>query len=539
MSYLYIFVYVFIILVCIYILYNKLQFIDVTLLLTASLVLLIICISKSKNIENFTDTPIALDEDVSSIYENPVVYLSTYNSNSFNNMSKTWTNIAPAAVSKDPFTFEVNPVFTARTGLYLGNNKITGPMCNNLGIQFHNTYTIVLVCKHGSLVINDTNSEIEILKLYANSPNNNALTLSIQNGSISNVNDVQVGNLVFKYVNNSPYTCKVKPTDEYISLNKEILTFYFIVKDTDNIKVLTMDETSSSMRQILTFTVNNSDTTFSNKELTINRMQNWNANIFNLAIYNKALSPDKISTYYSNIMTQYYKHIDPSFVDAMNKYNEILQRIQKLTQCPFSKSVCDACSGITNWSDPSQLLNSSAPCKGAINTFCSANQTHSMCKCWDTSSSMYNTDTCRLYRSIFSNEKSSLYDGMSSDDIEYIKKKFGLINPQECPAPIKKPEIITNTYPDYDWNKLKVETDKGKVRSIYPDEPIKKVSTDGVALVNYIQNDPNLNKDMAALPNKIMTQATSDRKNKLSVKKNDLPPPDTFFSKFMNVLIPS
>jgi hypothetical protein len=636
MFHLNIFVFIFIVLVGIYIVMNvkTLTKRDTIILAIATLALLFIAVQSSmmqkRQLEHFVESTskqyeaidiqsaltkykrMDIEEDITDIQQRLVVYLTAFNKTSFNNMGRIWYNIAK--IQKDGtcesadnsiFNFEMAPVFSRKTGMYLGNNRLVGPYCNALNIQFHNTFTILLVCKHGNLLVDDKNSEIELLKLYANSPNNNGLSLFIQKGSLKNDNNTQVGNLMFQYAQHDPQTCKVDKDHSFINFDRDSLTFYFIVKDTDNVRVLMMNENSNAIQQILKFTITNTDVTFSNKEMVLNRLLNWNGNLFNFAIYDKALSDELVSSFYTHIMNEYLKNIDPNFTVMLSQYNETLDILQSLTKCPYDKNVCDNCTSVGRWCDMNQVLNSSLQCKKSINDFCAANTSHPLCKCWDTSSPIYNTDNCRLYRSIFSGEKTSSFDGLTAEDLEYIKNKYGLVHPHQCPTAIKKPEFITNTYSKYDWNKLKVSLDgerDGKVRPMYPEDteevarkaqlakddlkydeaedwkrrriadipgasskkPVDTAASDSVfSVTNYFKKDPNLSKSLADTETaqqtkEILDSAQKEQQNLLDgsaphkiytpEKKatpavsdpltDTLPKPDSFFNKFMKVMLP-
>jgi len=503
------FVLIFVLLVCIYLVINLkiLSPYDITFLSISIIILLITTIDilipqKKYNIEKFSTTTdistidvsnilskytkIDSEEDISDIQTRLCIYLTVFNKKSFNNMGKVWYNIANIKqdgtcpdTDNSKFNFDLNPAFNRASGIYLGNNRIIGPLSNALDIQFHNTYTIVLTCKHGNLLVDNKNQEIELLKLYANSPNNNGLSLFIEKGSIHNDNNTQVGSLILQYADHNQYECLVDKQHNYINLDKDVLTFYFIIKDTDNVRVLMMTEGSTNIHLILKFNITNTDVTFSNKELLINRLLNWNSTLYNFAIYDKALSDENVSNFYTHIMNEYLKNLDPNFNTMLSQYNDSINLIQALLKCPYDKTVATKCSSIKSWCDVNQLMNAPLQCRKSINDYCANNTANPLCKCWDTSSTMFNSDNCKLYRSIFSGERTSSFEGLTAEDLEYIKNKYGLIWPHECPTTISKPKFIENSYNKYDWNKLKVYLDPedrttgpdGKVLPMYyPDE---------------------------------------------------------------------
>jgi hypothetical protein len=629
--------------------YKFLSSYDITLLSVSTIVLLlatleILITKKQKNIEKFADTTLDIpsilakykivenEEDITEIQTRLIIYLTIFNKTSFNNMGRTWFNMINIGSDgkcsdndNSKFTFDLSPVFSRSNGIYLGNNRIVGPLSNALNIQFHNTYTIAFACKHGNLLVENKNEEIELIKLYANSPNNNGITMYIEKGSLHTDNNTQVASLMIQYADNPPYECKVDKDHNFINLNKNALTFYFIVKDTDNVRVLMMAEGSSTIYLILKFNISNIDVTFSNKELIMNRLLNWNATIYNFGVYDRALTDEQVSVFYSHIMSEYIKNLDPKFSTILTKYNDSVGLIQSLLKCPYDKTVCTHCSSVKYWNDTNEVMNSSSQCRKSINDYCANNTTNPLCKCWDTSSVLYNTDNCRLYRSIFNGEKNASYDGLNQEDLEYIKSKYGLIWPHECPTTITKPKFIENTYDKYDWNKIKVSLDPNdrttgadrKVLPLYPNEDDtktdlenkktdlenKKTTTknpNGFEITNYYESNKNIKatqnildsakkeqidlldskkgmqlykedetnllnskKEETVLPqvyniynkkaldnmqqvsilnntkstqNKINSQPVSQVSDKLS---DSLPQSDTFFNKFMKVMLPT
>lgn len=530
------FVYTFVIFVSIYILWHlrKMKLFDLCVLAIAAMTLLLIAsqipLDNSKQIELFTTTtaipsktdintvlaklnPVELEEDIESIQSDLMTYLTIFNKQSFNNMGRSWFNIAPQKTDANSiYSFDLAPISSRITGLYLGNNRIIGPLSNNLEIQYHNSYTMVLVCKHGALSTEQSStSDIELLKLYANSPNNNAWSLFIKKGSVTNTNNTQTGALMFQFANQEPIACKIDKDHNFINFEKDVLIYYFIVKDIDNVRIMMMTEKSNRIYQIMKFSVTNTDINFSNKEMIINRLMNWNANIYAFGIYNTAFTDEQVSNFYSHFMEEYLKNIDPNFTRMMGQYNDTIRLLKSLTKCPMDKDSCNKCDDVKNWSDITQVVTAPITCKSAINGFCSINTSVPLCKCWDSTSPNYNSESCKTYRDLLTGEKKNIIDQITTSDVDTIKTKYGLINPDQCPTAIAKQSFITNEYPTYNWSKLKVGLDgeeattDTKVRSQYPE----------VVVI--------------------------DESISVAKAKNDItpPPPDSFFSRFMKVVVPS
>lgn len=509
---------------------------------------------------------IDLNENIKDISTNLVLYNTAFNKKSYTD-GLQWKSL----INNIIFDFDINPNFSKKNGFNLGNNRIIGPDSNLLNIDFINKFTILLVCKHGNLVTNNTNNEIELLKLYANSPNNNGIVLFIQENSLQINNNVQTGTLLFQQADSPPMPCLISTNDSSIQFEKDILTFYFIIKGNDHIRVLTMNEKNNSISELLKFNVANTDITFSNKEAVINRFKNWNSNIYNIAIYNTALTDDQITNVYNHILNEYLKYIDPNFQSMIQEYNDTITLLSNYLKCPYDKTTCDACSSINKWNDMSQLINANTTCRKAINDFCALNTNNPLCKCWNNSSPMYNTDNCKLYRSIFSGTNACL-DDLTQDDLDYMRAKYGLIYPDQCPKSISKPDFLNNKYDGYNYDNIRIRldditTDDNTVVNLYekevPTTQEDDLVWDKLRIKFGNQVEPSAEEDLprvknyfkdempptkVPLPlnptsNKEPTKVLDDDLNIKNYYLNSTPnqesitqPTDTFFNKFMKII---
>lgn len=536
---LHLFIYIFILLICLYILnnYKSLTKLDILILLITSIVLIIHTIYSRKYNEHFSSSIedysfIKNEEDISSIKDNLVAYLTIFNSDSYTGSGKVWYNIAPNKKPENTqYILSIEPSISDKS-IYLGNNMIFGPLTSDLDIVFHGTFTIVLALKFDDLTVTDQNPEIELLKLYANCSTNNALTLYIDKSTLNTKNDVQTASLLFKYAEDQAVPCLPNNNSDFMNFDKDVLTYFFIVKDVSTITIYKMNENSSSVYStLLTYNITNSSINFSNKEMVINRFSNLNAKIYNFAIYNTALPASLITRYHAHFNNEYLKNKDTSYVNISNKYNEILDAYKKSMSCPYDNTVNATCSTVINWNDMQQIVGSSSQCKESIAKYCSTNTTNTSCKCWDINSSIYKTDACRQYRNLFSTD-SNAFDDLTNDNLLYIKKKYNLINPEDCPKPITAPDFITNQYKDYDWNKLKVYLDSNAIVS--SSNSNVAISSNDFSVTNFFKEDPYLNDN--TIVNDII-QPSKPLQTTISTPKQQKS--DTFFNKFMKVIIPS
>ena len=458
----------FVLIVIVYILTNKKQInsLDASLLLVSIVALSWKQMTYKPLIEKYLEVPETLstllntlkpiedEEDFKPISKNLLMYYTTYNSISHTYGTKIWRNVIDTTATQSgeiqcnsSMYFDLLPSFSKIAGFTMGPNKLTGPYSNTLGINYRGQYSLMLIFKHGNLKNDATvSNKIELVKLWANSPNNNGISMYIEPGSLDVVNNTQFGKLMFQYADYSPVHCKISETDELLPIDSNVLCFLFIIKDNDKIKIQYMTEKSNTIITLAEFNVATTDVTFSNKEMFINRFNNWNANIFNFGIYKVALSDVNISNVYQHIMNLYLKTIDPNYKPIVDTYNETIDKLNKYIQCPFDEKTCIACKDVVEWNDINQVLSASSNCKKAISSFCKQNTSHSFCKCWNTESPEYNSTNCKVLRSLFENDKMTC---LTNNEILNMTK--------QCNK--QADETGLNFQSDYTFDKVRVKYD--------------------------------------------------------------------------------
>lgn len=566
-------IYTFLLLVLVYVVMNYKSIVPMdTVLISVSLVVLLYTYMKNKNhIENFAEIPtdkLTVEEDISDLNPSCTMYTTSFNKNSYDTSKSgmVWSSLITADAPKT-LEFSINPIFTPQDGFYLGNSDLTGPNCNELGIDFSQTYTILLVCKHGNLVTDNVQDKpVDLFTLYANSGNNNGLRFFIKTNSLVPNNNVQVGELQLQYANENPWPCSVVQ-GELHNFDKDVLTFYFIIKDTDHVRVSMMTETSTNITPLHEENVNpDQSVTFSNRPIVINNEKNWNGYIYNFGVFNSALSSDEVAKTYNHIMAEYMKRKNSDYIGVVSQYNDTIDMIDNITKCPFtSQTVCNSCQSVNKWYDTNQVIGSSEVCKRSINDFCKSNPANQWCKCWNAQSASYNTASCQMYRGIFGG-KSTVLETLSETELEELKQKYGLLTNQQCSTnnkPATKREWSTNKYvPDFPPQKARVMLHKQHEEE--GDSVASSTSQKNKDIINYYGNaDPTLKpvKDlekefsvtnMMQQPNSTFdpsqTVAFKEYQNiknileqqKTSTNVISAPPQnETFFDKFLRVIVPS
>lgn len=440
-------------------------------------------------------SPLSVQEDPKPMLKATSVYLTVFNDTSFPGGGKEIYNLAykekegTCKQSNRTFYLDTIPTFDKPNGLVMNTNRLTGPFSNNLGIDIQSSFTLFFTCRHGMFQPNT--SEVEFLKLYANSNDNNGLAFFIPAQSVVVGPETQTAQLRIKYADSAPIPCTVG-TSQTITFDRTNMTSYFIVKQVDKLIVYTIVGDALTPTQLVSTSIEETTATFSNKEFVMNRFKNYRGGIYQFGIIPTAITTEEIQRIHTHCLNQYKRVTSAEFIKVSSDYNAMLEFLKSFTNCPFNSETCKSCSTITNWTDTNQLVSSSADCRKAINTFCTNNPMHFRCKCWNTSSSDYNTTSCKMYRGIFDPDR-TVYDNLSQDDLNYIRQKYTLIRPEDCPKPVVpdvkscvNENLIKNNYLEYDFNRIKIDpksldklgpsTKPGPVHSPYSNDPAAKLS---------------------------------------------------------------
>lgn len=502
---------------------------------------------------------IDIEEDITNISPHLMIYNSAFNKKSYNGDGKYWRNISNAKpidlnCKIEDFgllSFDVAPNFSRKSGFFLGNARAIGPFSNNLGIKFHNSFTIILAVKHGK--IDTTESELELLKMYANSPDNNALAFYISSNSVMTENNVQLGKLRFKFAHNPPIDCLINTTDDLIPIEKDVLTLYYIIKDIDKIRIISMNETDNTIKQLAESTVATKDITFSNKEMVINRFGNWNGSIYAFAIYDQAFPDSNVIAFYEHFMREYIKNVNSGFGNLIRYHNDVIDAIDSITSCKYDETTCKSCDSVVNWCEPHQKILASKQCREQIAQYCKNNQDKPECLCWNVKATASKMKECRLYRNIFSEEDDFLKN-LTPEELEKVKEKYNLYDIDSCPKPLKANKLESTVYKDYDYERMKVKYkgDKDPLR-IKTKYALESENDPEVSRIKIRRPDPDDEEvqeyDEVNHLSKPMTVGTI-RRGSLPLDKTedpavqDLPkekpkPDDTFFNRFMKVVMPN
>lgn len=365
-----------------------------------------------------------LQENYSSVSQDLVQYFSVFDKRSYVDGSKEWKNLVKIKGFNCDTTMKLTkvPKYFVQTGIELGENSLVGPLSNTMNIRFGSPFTICIAATMKQLIQN-SKGKIELFKMYANSPNNNGLYLYIDKETIDTKNGNNSGSLYFQFADRDPVLCKLAGKDDKINFPENTLLFFVIVRQSNNVRVLLINERTDKIEQIASINYESGDITFSNKELAFNSSNNWNASIFNIAVFNNSLNDVRVAAYYMYVKDLYTKYNNPAYLDALQKYLDSLNAYKALKTCPFPKNVCAECSSVEDWSNFTSIINAPLKCKQAIAKYCSSNPVHPFCECWNKSSPKYSSTTCVLLRALYNNKKDSV-----CEDVCKIPKEQSILS---------------------------------------------------------------------------------------------------------------
>ena len=395
-----------------------------------------------------------VDEDISTISSNLETYVSTYSTHSYIGSGSSWLNISPPSPGNNQismqghlltrdFSFNNYPTYNKKNGLFLGENVLNGPHSLNLGITGKSEFTLFLICKHD--ILHTEHNSTNIFKVFANSNDNNGISLSLKNIKSSGV--FQSGTVHIQF-DQDTYNGK-----EEINLDKNLVHLYVITKTPSSISLKIVSSVDSTPNEIIKSKLINQEVLLSNRRMCINCDRHWNGYIKAFGVYGTALSDYDIKELYDHMMLQ-----ERSLENVVKQYKrhvkELTKKLDDLKNCPFDASTCTKCISIENWSNPHDIIASSIECKKSISTFCGKNNKDTKCKCWDKSnSSTYNSVHCKSWRSIFENGENvqrPISTNLDAHSLDLIKQKYNLVNASSvktCPVINKKtqvqPELLT------------------------------------------------------------------------------------------------
>jgi Ca2+/Na+ antiporter len=340
------------------------------------------------------------------------LYYTIFNSESVRLRSPSyhWYNISkyiPTTCGTEELNIRFENIISGkpRMGIICNNNTGKGPLSSNLGTgEMTETFTIFTTLRFDIPELDPSNTELinmpNIIKMYANNPSNNGLSLSIinvgkvtQNNSFKGSIEVKIGENStcvlqdYDFNNTRPYLITVTKTTNNISVSivSDIDSSDYVENISENI---TQAETAENNRHVLHL---------SNKAMEINP---FFGNIYNLGFYNNNIVNTHLMTLINHINAQFLKY-NVRYQEKEKQIKDAEQTMIEMKSCKYDEDTCNKCSEITDWTNMKQIINANKECRDAINLFCSKSENvgHDLCFCWDPSKN--ETPSCIAYKQIY------------------------------------------------------------------------------------------------------------------------------------------
>ncbi len=367
-------------------------------------------------------------------------YFTVYDMKSYPSAgSRAWFDIAKRKNDLELMFARVPSItnLEVENGLYMGDNSAIGPFTSDLGIN-SGAFTIFMMVRIQDLVADST--PIDILKLYGNTQDNNALTLRLS--EVSRANVIQTAKISIK-IGGSPnwFYAKIN-NNTNIPFDSQVTYFFAIVCQQSNVELFMSSSLDHHMRTIMKYELN-STISLSNRAMELNPSKNFNAFFKTFGGYDAALQPgelDKVSAH----MFMEEKKQDKVYMQEKERAAIMESKMNALRKCPYDATTCSKCEDIKDWSTPRALMDADTKCLSEINRFCTKNPYHELCGCWNKMDKNYDSKKCQnLVRYLTNAEYYDLKD-LDSSSLDTVKKLYKL---QDVPPPTSAPPMTSTPPP--------------------------------------------------------------------------------------------
>jgi hypothetical protein len=380
-----------------------------------------------------------------------VLYVSSFDDRSYvPGFGKTWRNIAQNLVTTQQCNadgtqrdmnlyFKTTPALSRKNGFMLGTNTITGPLSHQLGVNGDTSFTIVTILQ----ITGDVGAKCPVFKLFANTPNNNGITLELSNGT--RVGDMITADMTLMLGNMMPMVCQPIPKTGQIMFDPRSKYMFVVSKDYGALSVATVNIDAGTYEQRLHLDTNvgaHDSIIFSNMDMVLNPNGNLNANITAFGIWTRALDGAAISRLYDR-----YRGILRTYDPMYAILQQQLSEVDRLKACPYDQTTCATCPAAMDWSSPVNIVSTATvPCLRAVDKYCTANPSHRECACWSSTHPEYE-GTCKAYRAIYSGAMTQdqgpseppgvdtlISNILSTKNVDAVSRLVGAISNSACTA---------------------------------------------------------------------------------------------------------
>lgn len=348
-------------------------------------------------VENFNADDALGNERLPSELTNKLkLYISVLGKNSYTEGKLLWQDISgdrdqehtsKCSGNRDFTMSEYPMVEDIKTGLGTRNVVFTGPRSEDLGLVGSGDFTFYWYSKNSTEL---TATPVHVFALYSNTPSNIAIQVSLK----------QEGSQSIMVIDNSLDGASLSTVE--VGLNGSFspssgACSFALVRSSGTLQVFFNDAPQGSP-----IPCGKERVLLSNRRININPTGTWDAKLSVFAVYRRALSTSEVSGVTAYIRKRLVV-LDDEYRDLMQQKNEL----ESKKKCPIDDpNVCNICSGITDWSNPTNFLqNASMECKEAINQYCKNNPSVEFCACWGKDK---DKTSCNVMRSFFDQSATSV-----------------------------------------------------------------------------------------------------------------------------------
>ena len=217
--------------------------------------------------------------DYSDIMDKLVCFITTFDKNSYNSSVST-TVLNDYTKNERNFSLSTNNTQLVNQAIYMKNISVTGPHCNELGIDANKDYSI-------SFYINfNTFNTGELFRLYGNVTTNIIMKVYVKENAL----------YIDYNGNNTANNTQSNVITSLLRIDFTEINFLFtITKTNDSIKIYK----NNILKDDISISVFDKSISFSNSNITLNYNNTLDFYFYSLFVYNKLLKAEDISILYN------------------------------------------------------------------------------------------------------------------------------------------------------------------------------------------------------------------------------------------------
>jgi len=161
------------------------------------------------------------------------------------------------------------------------------------------------------------------------------------------------------------------------------------------------------------------------------------------------------------------------------------QELDQMRACPYDVNICRECADVEDWTNINEIVMSSDKCKKAIDRYCSENPQDAKCVCWR--EDKQGQPACQAFVNLFREDKMSIIENLTNEQIEEIKKKYKLCVCEE----VEQMRLKEQKKQQRERREVEQETSSYKLSSSYiPPRDIEDRSNKEPAFISPDRIDP-------------------------------------------------